>query len=70
MLTLTNPWYILIMFAIVALVIYYAKNLLLRKKDDPTLLEKLRNSGIHPTIRKPPKSSDLKGEDKNQNNNH
>jgi len=57
------------MFAIVAFVIYYAKNLLLRKEDEPTLLEKLRNSGIHPTIRKPPKSSDLKGEDKNQTNN-
>jgi len=67
MLTLTNPWYILIMFAIVAFVIYYAKNLLLRKKDDPTLLEKLRNSGIHPTIRKSPKSSDLKRDDKNNN---
>jgi len=57
------------MFAIVAFVIYFTKNLLLRKEDDPTLLEKLRNSGIHPTIRKPPKSSDLKGDDKNRNNN-
>ncbi|MCD4678588.1 MAG: hypothetical protein K8S18_21755 [Desulfobacula sp.] len=71
MLTLTNPWYILIMFAIVAFVIYYAKNILLRKKNDPTLLEKLRNFGIHPTIRKPPKPSGLKGGDTNnsQNNN-
>ena len=71
MLSLTNPWYILIMFAIVAFVIYFAKNLLLRKKDDSTLLEKLRNSGIHPTIRTPPKPSDLKGDDtsNNQNNN-
>ena len=68
MLTLTNPWYILIMFAIVAFVIYFAKNLLLKKEDDPTLFEKLRNSGIHPTIRKPPKPSDLKEENKNQNN--
>jgi hypothetical protein len=72
MLTITNPWYILIMFAIVAFVIYFAKNILLRKEDDPTLLEKLRNSGINPTIRTPPKPSDLKGgdtDDSNQNKN-
>ena len=71
MLTLTNPWYILIMFAIVALVIYFAKNLLLRKKDDPTFFEKLRASGIHPTLRKPINPDDLKGGDtsNNQNNN-
>ena len=72
MLTLTNPWYILIMFAIVAFVIYYAKNLLLRK-EETTLIEKLRAAGIFPTIRKPPKPSDLKeddvSKDNNQNNN-
>ena len=48
------------------------KNILLRKEDDPTLLEKLRNSGINPTIRTPPKPSDLKGgdtDDSNQNKN-
>lgn len=67
MLTLTNPWYILIMFAIVAFVIYFAKNILLRKEDDPTLLEKLRNSEINPTIRTPPKPSDLKGDDPENN---
>ena len=67
MLTLTNPWYILIMFAIVAFVIYYAKNLYLKKEDKPSLLEKLRNPGIHPTIRKPPKPADLEGEDQNNN---
>ena len=69
MLTLTNPWYILIMFAIVAFVIYFAKNLLLSKENDPTLLEKLRSSGINPTIRKPPKPSDLKGDDSSKDNN-
>jgi hypothetical protein len=48
-------------------VIYYAQNLYLKKEDKPSLMEKLRNSGIHPTIRKPPKSSDLKGKDQNNN---
>jgi hypothetical protein len=69
MLTLTNPWYILIMFAIVAFVIYFAKNLLLRKEDGHTLLEKLRTSGINPTIRTPPKQSDLKGGNPENTNN-
>ncbi len=67
MLTLTNPWYIMIMFAIVAFVIYFAKNLYLKKEDGPTLFEKLRNFGIHPTMRKPPKSSDLEGDDTSNN---
>ena len=67
MLTLTNPWYIFIMFVIVAVVIYFAKNLLLRKEDGPTLFEKLRNSGIHPTIRKPINPDNLKGDDTSNN---
>ncbi len=64
MLTLTNPWWILVMFAIVAIVIYFAKNLYLRNKNDHTLNEKLKNAGIHPTIRKPFNPSDKKGGNK------
>jgi hypothetical protein len=57
------------MLVIIAFVIYFAKNIYLKKEDDPTLLEKLRDSGIHPTIRKPPKTSDLEGDNNNQNKN-
>ena len=66
---LTNPWFIIFTAINILVTIYLAIKFYYRyKKDEPTLYEKLRNSGIHPTIRKPTKPSDLQ-EDGNSNNN-
>ncbi len=68
---LTNPWFIAITVINILALIYLAKKFHYKPKNAPTLFEKLRAAGIFPTIRKPPKPSDLKGGDTdcNQNNN-
>ena len=65
---LTNPWFILFTAINIIALIYLAIKYRCKYKNKPTLYEKLRNAGIHPTIRKPPKSSDLQ-EDNTSNNN-
>ena len=65
---LTNPWFILFTVLNIVAMIYLAIKFYYKTKNEPTLLEKLRASGIHPTLRKPP---DIKREDTSntQNNN-
>ena len=65
----TNPWFIGFTAINIVATIYLAIKFYYRSKDEPTLFEKLRSTGIFPTIRKPPKSSDLEegGETKNNN---
>jgi hypothetical protein len=67
----TNPWFIVFTLINIIATVYLAIKFYYRTKDEPTLFERLRNSGICPTLRKPPRSSDLKGGDtsNNQNNN-
>jgi hypothetical protein len=67
----TNPWFILFTLINIIATFYLAIKFYYRTKDEPTLFEKLRDSGICPTLRTPPKPSDLKGGDtsNNQNNN-
>ena len=66
---LSNPWFIIFTVINIIATIYLAIKFYYRyKKDEPTLYEKLRNAGIHPTIRKPPKQSNLQ-EDGTTNNN-
>ncbi len=65
---LTNPWFIIFTAINIVATIYLAIKFYYRyKKDEPTPYEKLRNAGIHPTIRKSPKPSDLKGDDIKEN---
>ena len=64
---LTNPWFIIFTVLNIVAMIYLAIKFYYKTKDEPTLLEKLRASGIHPTLRNPP---DLKGEDNNNQNNN
>ena len=65
---LTNPWFILFTVLNIVAMIYLAIKFYYKTKDEPTLLDRLRSAGIHPTLRKP---SDLKGDtnSNNQNNN-
>ncbi len=65
---LTNPWFIIFTAINIIATIYLAIKFYFKNKDKPTLYEKLRNAEIHPTIRKPPKPSDLQ-EDSNNNHN-
>jgi len=66
---LSNPWFIIFTIINIIATIYLAIKFYYRyNKDEPTLYEKLRNAGIHPTIRKPPKPSNLQ-EDNTSNNN-
>jgi hypothetical protein len=62
----TNPWFILFTLINIIATIYLAIKFRYKSKNEPTLLEKLRASGIHPTLRNPP---DLKGEDSSNNPN-
>jgi len=48
--------------------ICYAIKIYYKIKNEPSLYERLRNAGIHPTIRMPPKHSDQKEEEPNSNN--
>jgi hypothetical protein len=66
----TNPWFIVFTGINILATIYLAIKFYYRTKDDPTLFEKLRASGICPTLRTPPKPSDLKGDNTNNNQNH
>jgi hypothetical protein len=61
---LSNPWFIIFTAINIIATIYLAIKFYYRyKKDEPTLYEKLRNAGIHPTVRKPMKENELKGGD-------
>jgi len=64
---LTNPWFIAITVINILVLIYLAKRFHYKPKNEPTLFERLRAAGIHPTIRTPPKPSDLKGGDPENN---
>ena len=68
---LTNPWFIAITIINILALIYLAIKFHYNPKNKPLLFERLRDAGIHPTIRKPQKPSDLKESepDCNQNNN-
>jgi len=70
---LTNPWFIAITIINILALIYLAIKFHYNPKNKPLLFERLRDAGIHPTIRTPQKPSDLKGGDTssdcNQNNN-
>ena len=65
---LTNPWFILFNILNIIALIYLAIKFHYKAKNEPTLLDRFRSAGIHPTLRKPP---DLKGDttSNNQNNN-
>jgi hypothetical protein len=63
---LTNPWFIVFTVLNIIALIYLAIKFYYKTKNEPTLYEKLRASGIHPTLRNPP---DLKGEDTSNNQN-
>ena len=64
----TNPWFIIFTAINIIATIYLAIKFYYRyKKDEPSLYEKLRNAGIHPTLRKPIKENDLKGGNTNNN---
>ena len=65
---LTNPWFIIFTSINIVALIYLAIKFYYKNKDEPTLYEKLRDAGIHPTIRKPPKQSDLQEDDISNNN--
>jgi hypothetical protein len=65
----TNPWFIIFtalnIIAMVYLAIkFYYKN----KKEEPLLFDRLKDADVHITIRTPPKTSDLKGDDTKENN--
>jgi len=64
---LTNPWFIATMAINIMALLYLSIKYYYRSKEEPTLFEKLRAAGIFPTIRKPPKPSDLKGGDPENN---
>ncbi len=64
---LTNPWFIVVTAINIAATIYLAIKFYYRSKEEPTLFEKLRATGIFPTVRKPPKPSDLKCNKENNN---
>ena len=61
----TNPWFILFTLINIIATFYLAIKFYYRTKDEPTLFEKLRASGICPTLRKPP---DLKGDTTSNSN--
>ena len=63
---LTNPWFIVFTVLNILVLIYLAIKFRYKSKKKVLLFEKLRKAGIHPTIRKPPKASDLK--ENNTNN--
>ena len=65
----TNPWFIVFTLINIIATVYLAIKFYYRTKDEPTLFEKLRASGICPTLRKPPNPDDLKGGDTSNNNN-
>jgi hypothetical protein len=65
----TNPWFIVFTLINIIATVYLAIKFYYRTKDEPTLFEKLRASGICPTLRTPPKSSDLKGDNTSNNQN-
>ncbi|MBA3010041.1 MAG: hypothetical protein FP812_07370 [Desulfobacula sp.] len=60
---LTNPWFIVFTGINIAALIYLAIKFRYKSKKEPLLFEKLRDAGIFPTLRIPPKSSDLEGGD-------
>ncbi len=60
---LTNPWFILFNVLNILALIYLAIKFHYKTKKKLPLFEKIRSAGIFPTIRKPPKPSDLKGGD-------
>ena len=62
---LTNPWFIVFTALNILALIYLAIKFRYKSKKKVLLFEKLRAAGIHPTIRKPPKASDLKENDTN-----
>lgn len=66
---LTNPWFIVFTGINIAVLIYLAIKFYYNAKEKPLLFERLRAQGIHPTIQKPPKPSDLKGGEVNCNPN-
>jgi len=63
-----KPMVITITAIIVIAIIYFVVKFYYKIKNEPSLYERLRKAGIHPTIRKPPKYSDLKGKEPKSNN--
>jgi hypothetical protein len=64
---LTNPWFILITVINILALIYLTIKFRYKIKEEPLLFERLRDADVHITIRTPPKSSDLKGDDTKEN---
>ena len=64
---LTNPWFIVFNAVNIIGLIYLVIKYRCKYKHKPTLYKKLRNVGIHPTLRKPIKENDLKGGNTNNN---
>lgn len=63
-----NPWFLaFIVFSILGM-IYRVAKYHYKSKNKRSYLEKLRDAGIFPTIRLPPKRGDLKGGDSNNKN--
>ena len=46
----TNPWFIVFTLINIIATVYLAIKFYYRTKDEPTLFERLRNSGICPTL--------------------
>jgi len=67
---LTNPWFILFNVLNIIALIYLAIKFHYKTKKKVPLFEKLRSAGIFPTLRTPPKPSDLKGGETNCNQNN
>jgi hypothetical protein len=63
---LSNPWFIVCTAINILATIYLAIKFYYRTKEEPTLFEKLRDLGILPTFRKPPKKNISKNEDTNK----
>lgn len=65
-----NPWFILFTGINILALIIVGIRLHFKNRYKPSLFERLRDSGIHPTIRKSVDPSDLKGGDNNSSNNN
>ena len=64
----TNPWFIIFTVLNIIALIYLAIKFRYKTKEEPLLFERLRDADVNITIRTPPKSSDLKGDDTKENN--
>ena len=57
---ISSPWFLIFIVLSIVAVIYFAIKFFNRTRKEVLFYEKLRSAGIFPTIRKPPKPSDLK----------